>query len=93
MLVLTRRKGESIIIGEDIAIHVLEVSGDAVRIGIKAPKEVSIYRREIYEAILKENIAAARDAAGMSQQLKSISLLSLESKPARKERKGKGGAG
>ena len=80
MLVLTRRKGESIIVGDDIEIFVLDVSGDAVRIGIKAPKEVSIHRREIYEAIQEENIAAARAAAEMAQQLKNISLLPLDHK-------------
>lgn len=87
MLVLTRRKGESIVVGDDIEIRVLEVSGDAVRIGIKAPKEVPVHRREIYEAILEENIAAARAAAEMSRQLKNISLLSLDHKEEGRKRR------
>lgn len=80
MLVLTRRKGESIIVGDDIEIYVLQVAGEAARIGIKAPPDVSIYRREIYEAIQEENIAAARAAAAMSRQLKEKSFLTSEKK-------------
>lgn len=75
MLVLTRRKGEGIIIGDDIEIRVLNVSGDAVRIGIRAPVQVSVHRHEIYKAIQEENIAAARAAAVMSQQLKEIPVV------------------
>ena len=51
MLVLTRKTNESIIIGEDIVLTVIEIRRDRVRLGIKAPKEVSVHRREIYEAI------------------------------------------
>lgn len=82
MLVLTRRRGESIVIGDDIEIYVLGVSGEVARIGIKAPQEIPVYRREIYDEIQEENIAAARAAAGMARQLKDmdILLLSLEQK-------------
>lgn len=72
MLVLTRRKGQSIVLGDNIEISVVEVNGDAVRIGIKAPKEISVYRREIYDAICEENISAARAAAEMAQKLKKM---------------------
>ena len=51
MLVLTRKTNESIIIGEDIVLTVIEIRSGNVRLGIKAPKEVSVHRREIYEAI------------------------------------------
>ena len=51
MLVLSRKKNESIVIGENIVVMVIEVQGDRVRLGIDAPKEVSVHRREIYEAI------------------------------------------
>ena len=69
MLVLTRRKGQSIVLGDDIEISIVEVSGDSVRLGIEAPREVSVYRREIYDAIRAENIAAARAAGKMKQQI------------------------
>ena len=58
MLVLTRKKGQSLHIGDNIRIVVLEVTGDTVRIGIEAPPEVAIYRSEIYQAIQEENRAA-----------------------------------
>jgi carbon storage regulator len=51
MLILTRRAGESLMIGEDVSITVLGVKGNQVRIGIDAPKEVSVHREEIYDRI------------------------------------------
>lgn len=51
MLVLSRRRDESIIIGDNIVITVVDIRGDKVRLGIDAPKEVPVYRREVYEAI------------------------------------------
>ena len=51
MLVLTRKAGESIIIGDGIEITVIETKGDQIKLGIKAPKEVDIHRKEIYESI------------------------------------------
>ncbi len=56
MLVLTRKRDESIIIGDNIIITVIGIRGDKVRLGIEAPKEVSIHRQEVYEAIQRENI-------------------------------------
>jgi len=58
MLVLARKKGQSIVIAERIKITVLEIKGDQVRLGIEAPQDLSVYREEIYEQILKENIIA-----------------------------------
>lgn len=58
MLALTRKKGESIIVDNDIEISILELRGDQVKIGITAPKEVPIYRKEVYIQIQKENQAA-----------------------------------
>lgn len=72
MLVLTRKKGQSIMVGDDVEISVVDINGDAVRIGIKAPKDVSIFRREIYEAIQEENIRAAKAAAEMAEKLKKL---------------------
>lgn len=74
MLVLTRKKGQSIMVGDEIEISVVEINGDAIRIGIKAPRDVSIYRREIYDAILEENIRAAGSSAGMAEKLKKIQI-------------------
>ena len=55
MLALTRKKGESLMVNNDIEITVLEIRGDQVKIGIKAPKNVPIYRKEVYLQIQKEN--------------------------------------
>lgn len=59
MLVLARRVNDSIVIGDDIEIIVVEVKGDQVKIGIKAPKEVKVFRGEIHAEIQKENRAAS----------------------------------
>ncbi len=60
MLVLTRKSDESIRLGEDIKITVLEIRGNQVRLGIDAPSGVMIYREELYERIRSENISASR---------------------------------
>ena len=59
MLVLSRRKDETIVIGEDIHVTVVDIRGDTVRLGITAPKSIPVYRKEIYEAIQRETIEAA----------------------------------
>ena len=61
MLVLSRKKNESIVINNDITIVVVEIRGDKVRLGVEAPKEVPVHRREVYDAI-KRNEAAAQEA-------------------------------
>lgn len=58
MLILARKKDESIIINDNIEISVIEIKGESVKIGINAPSSVKIFRREVYEAIQKENKAA-----------------------------------
>ena len=65
MLVLSRQKDESIIIGDDIEITIVDVRGDKVRLGINAPREISVHRKEIYEAIQREKAQqrAAESAA------------------------------
>ena len=60
MLALARKVNQSIIIGNDIEITLLEIKGDQVKIGINAPKSVPIYRKEIYEQIQEENKKAAQ---------------------------------
>ena len=59
MLVITRRAGERIVLGDDIVIEVMEVSGKTVRIGIDAPRSVKAYREEVWAAVREENRAAA----------------------------------
>ncbi|HOK06376.1 MAG TPA: carbon storage regulator CsrA [Syntrophales bacterium] len=59
MLILTRKTGEGINIGNDIRITLLEIKGNAVRIGVEAPREVAVHRTEIYELIVAENRQAA----------------------------------
>jgi carbon storage regulator len=59
MLIITRRPGEKVMIGDDVVVEVIEVSGSSVRIGIAAPKSVRVYREEIYSAVKEENAAAA----------------------------------
>ena len=60
MLILSRKTNESIIIGDNVEVMVVEIKGDQVKLGINAPKEVSLYRGEIYEAIQNENKEAAK---------------------------------
>ncbi|MDH3718075.1 MAG: carbon storage regulator CsrA [Planctomycetota bacterium] len=59
MLVLSRKKNESIVINNDITIVVVEIRGDKVRLGVEAPKEVPVHRREVYEAIKRADAAAS----------------------------------
>ncbi len=70
MLVLSRQKEESIIIGDDIEITIVDVRGDKVRLGINAPREISVHRKEIYEAIQREKAQqkASESAAGGTGQ-------------------------
>jgi carbon storage regulator len=63
MLILTRRPGERVVIGDDILVTVMGVSGHTVRLGIEAPEGISIYREEIWLAVEEENRAAAAAAA------------------------------
>jgi carbon storage regulator len=63
VLQLTRKPGETIVIGDDIRVSVIQIAGGAVRIGIEAPRSVPIYREEIWEAVRRENAAAASAAS------------------------------
>jgi carbon storage regulator len=60
MLVLSRHRDESIIIGDDIVITVVDIRGDKVRLGINAPTQIPVHRQEVYEAIQRENRQAAQ---------------------------------
>lgn len=70
MLVLSRKKGESIIIGDDIELTVLSVDGDTIKLGIKAPKQVDILRKEILISVKETNHSAAIDPKHILKLLK-----------------------
>jgi carbon storage regulator len=60
MLVLSRHRDESIMIGDDVVVTIVDIRGDKVRLGINAPQDIPVHRREVYEAIKRENEKAAR---------------------------------
>ena len=62
MLVLSRKKNESIVINNDITIVVVEIRGDKVRLGVEAPKDVPVHRREVYDAIRRNELAEGTPA-------------------------------
>jgi carbon storage regulator len=62
MLIVTRRSGEKIMLGDDIVVHIMEIVGNSVRVGIQAPRSVPVYREEIWNAVREENRAAADSA-------------------------------
>ena len=66
MLVLSRKKGESILVGENIEIIILDVAGDVLKVGIKAPSDISILRKELYLSVEEMNIHA--EQSGISAQ-------------------------
>jgi carbon storage regulator len=78
MLVLTRKSNESIKIGTEIEIKVIEIRGNAVRLGISAPLEISVHRKEIYEAIQKTNVLSAKSEKQPMSNL--IKLLNKDKK-------------
>lgn len=73
MLVLARKHGQSIFVGDDIEITIVEVRGDVVRLGVTAPSVVPVYRKEIWEKIRAENAAAAESATKTSKRRRSTS--------------------
>lgn len=72
MLVLSRKKGESIMIGDQIELVVLGLDGDAVRIGIQAPKQIQVFRKEVYEAIRQSNKEASNSSIELGQLARII---------------------
>ncbi len=68
MLVLSRKKNESIVINDDITIVVVEIRGDKVRLGVEAPKEVPVHRREVYDAIKRSEHEGNSEAPAASNE-------------------------
>jgi carbon storage regulator len=69
MLVLSRQRDESIMIGDTIVVTIVDIRGDKVRLGINAPAEIPVHRQEVYEAIQRENLRAAQLQPGDAQDL------------------------
>jgi len=70
MLVLKRKTGEAIQIGDDIELTILAIEGDQIKLGIKAPRQVDIHRKEVYLSIQEENTEASRSTGLIGQLLK-----------------------
>ena len=81
MLTLTRSVGETIRIGDDIEIHVVEVRGGTVRLGFKAPREVAIHREEVYRQIVEANLLAAQVTADTLGALAAFAPASAAENP------------
>lgn len=81
MLVMTRKRGESIMVGDGIEIHVVSVGRHGVRIGVSAPRDIPVHRREVYELVVAANRSAASAEAGRLSALAS-SLRNRATTPA-----------
>ena len=79
MLVLTRKPGQKIIINDNIEVTILEVKGDSIRVGIEAPRDITIYRHEIYEEIKNENQRTANQSS-LDDVTKALNLLQKDNK-------------
>jgi len=76
MLILSRKKDESIIIGDDVEVSVVDIKGDQVKLGIKAPRDIKVYRQEVFTEIQRENLAASKTGT----KLPEIELLQQKKK-------------
>ena len=72
MLVFTRKVGESLVISDNIRVTVLSVNRDQIRIGINAPREIPVHRKEVYDAIVRQNQLASKSAVLSSQLLAQL---------------------
>lgn len=81
MLILTRKIGESIVIGDDIIVKVVETGKNSIRIGIDAPKEITVLRQEVFESIQQENILSAKgDRSDIAKAAKMFGMKESEKK-------------
>ena len=71
MLVLSRKKDEEIMIGDNIIISVVDLRGDKVRLGVSAPSDIPVHRREVYDAIQRENLRCQQQKQSSTSQLSS----------------------
>lgn len=72
MLVLSRHKDEEVLIGDAISVIVVDIRGDKVRLGIQAPKEVPVHRREVYDAIMRESKKATKIAEANAPDIREV---------------------
>ena len=72
MLVLSRQRDETIMIGDDIEITIVDIRGEKVRLGINAPPHVPVHRKEVYEAIKREKEASAQGGSGQAPKVESL---------------------
>lgn len=72
MLVFTRKKGEGLIIGNEIEVTILNVGNGSVKVGINAPRHISVHRKEVFEAIKRENVAASQSQIPPPNVLKKL---------------------
>ena len=85
MLILSRKLDEKVVIGDNIIITIVSVSGETVKLGIEAPRDVKVYRAEVYEEIIKANIEAARAAGSVPPDLKTLEDLNRLAKKKKRE--------
>ncbi len=71
MLVLSRHRDESIMIGDDVVITIVDIRGDKVRLGIEAPQDIPVHRQEVYEAIQRENRRASQLGTGATRDVRA----------------------
>lgn len=72
MLALSRKKGEAILIGDNVEISIIDIRGDQIKLGITAPREIPIYRKEVYIQIQEENKASVLNSGKAIQNLKEF---------------------
>jgi len=72
MLILTRKSGEGIRIGDSITLRIIEIRGNQVRLGVDAPKNISVHREEIYELIREQNTKAAQSSPASAEELTTL---------------------